>query len=335
MGSSRYAPADAKGGIWVFLEQRDGALLDVSRELLGKARLLADEAKQELTGLLLGYDVENAAVEAVRCGADKVWMADQHVLHQYRTDAYVLVAEQAILEGKPGILILGATADGRDLAGRLAVRLRTGLTADCTEMTVQDTPEGTLLLGEVTGFGGGIAAVIACKAHRPQMATVRPGVFPLPKPRTRSALGRIKSFQAEIPPDAVRTEVVERKFGGESGLTRARFLVVGGRGVNGDFKVLEELARKIGAEIGATRVAVDEGWIGRDRMVGQTGYSTRPRVAIACGVSGALQFMVGVQAADVIVAINNDPEAPIFEQVDYAVNGDLHQLVPALVKALK
>ena len=274
------------------------------------------------------------AGEASRYGLDEVWVVDHPLLGRYTTDAYVQAVHGAIARGKPDIFLLGATPNGRDLAGRLAVRLRTGLTADCTHLDVQASENGPLLLSEVTGFGGGIAAIIACKVRRPQMATVRPGVFPIPPRGAPSAEKTLRRLDVPLDPQNVRTRVLERKKEEGVDLTQSKRLVVGGRGVRGDFKLLGRLAQTIGAELGATRVAVDEGWISKERMVGQTGTVTRPKLAIACGVSGALQFMVGIQNAEVIVAINSDPESSIFEQADYCVQGDLFQVLPPLIEEM-
>jgi len=331
MGASLYGPQEAKG-IWVFLEQEGGELEGVSRELLGKGRELAQALGVPLTGLLLGHGTEGMAREAIACGADEVWVADDPRLAVYTTDAYTKVATEAILAGRPDILLLGATANGRDLAGRLAVRLRTGLTADCTDLAIE---EGTgLLLGQVTGFGGGILATIKCQHHRPQMATVRPGIFPQPSP-DYGRQGTVRPLTVELGPEEMRVRVVERAIGQGADITQAQYLVIGGRGVGGDFRLLEELANLLGGQVGATRVAVDQGWISRDYQIGQTGYVTRPKLAIVCGASGALQFTVGIQDAGAIVAINTDPEAPIFEQADFCLVQDLFQVLPPLIEELR
>ncbi|HLB29367.1 MAG TPA: electron transfer flavoprotein subunit alpha/FixB family protein [Dehalococcoidia bacterium] len=331
MGIPLYGPQEASG-LWVFLEQESGELEGVSRELLGKGRELASGLKAPLKGLLLGQDVQHAAEEAVACGADEVLVADDPRLAVYTTDAYAKVAGQAVLQGQPDIFLLGATPNGRDLAGRLAVRLRTGLTADCTDLAIE---EGTgLLLGQVTGFGGGIVATIKCERHRPQMATVRPGIFPLPSPE-RARKGTLRPLAVELGPEEMRVQVVERAIGQGEDITQAQYLIVGGRGVEGNFRLLEELAELLKGQVGATRVAVDHGWVGRDIQIGQTGYVTRPKLAIVCGASGALQFTVGIQDAGAIVAINTDAEAPIFEQADYCLTYDLFQVLPPLIEAVK
>jgi len=328
---SAYFPAEASG-LWVFLEQEAGKLESVALELLGKGRELADARGLPLTGLLLGHGVEHAALEAIAHGADHVLIADHALLDTYTTDGYTKVACQAILDRKPETLLLGATPNGRDLAGRLAVRLKTGLTADCTNLAFQ---EGTdLLVGEVTGFGGGVLASIKCAHHRPQMATVRPGIFPLPSPDpTRT--GRIEWFSVTLSPGEIRTEILERVRHEGVDITRARVIVAGGRGVKGDFAPLTELARLLGGEVGASRVACDLGWIGRDRQIGQTGFVTRPKVALVCGISGATQFTVGIKDAELIIAINSDPEASIFEEADLCIVDDLFPVLEALIAELR
>jgi electron transfer flavoprotein alpha subunit len=315
-------------GLWVFLEQEGGRLESVALELLGKGTGLADRRKVPLTALLLGQEVEAAAREAIFYGADHVLVADHPLLAVYTTDAYTNVAARIVLDRKPETLLLGATPNGRDLAGRLAVRLRTGLTADCTDLTLES---GTgLLLGEVTGFGGGVLASIKCPAHRPQMATVRPGIFPLVDPDL-TRRGRVESVPVELAVGEIRTEVLERVRHEGVDITRAKVIVAGGRGVKGDFAPLLELARLLGGQVGASRVACDLGWISRDRQIGQTGFVTRPKLAIVCGISGATQFTVGIKDAECVVAINSDPAAPIFEEADLCVVEDLFPVLERLI----
>jgi electron transfer flavoprotein alpha subunit len=321
-------------GIWVFLEHEGGKLESVSLELLGKGRELADAAGEPLVGLILGASTAPLAAEAARYNVDEIITIEHPLLEPYTTDPCVQAVHRALAQQQPNILLLGATPNGRDLAGRLAVRVRTGLTADCTALEIKREENGAILLCEVTGFGGGIAAIIACKTRRPQMATVRPGVFPPPQAGESRKDTRITKIEISVHPETVRTKVLERKLESQGDLTRAKRLVVGGAGVHGKFELIEQLAQAIGAEVGATRVAVDHGWISKEAMVGQTGYVTRPKIAIACGVSGALQFMVGIQNAEIVVAINNDPEAPIFEQADYCITEDLFQILPSLIEEL-
>ncbi|MFQ5828633.1 MAG: electron transfer flavoprotein subunit alpha/FixB family protein [Candidatus Methylomirabilia bacterium] len=324
--------SEVASGLWVYLEQEGGRLEGVALELLGKGRELAARVRTSLTGLLMGHQVHDAARAAIAHGASHVLVADDALLAAYTTDAYTDVAAQIILQRKPETLLLGATPNGRDLAGRLAVRLRTGLTADCTGLGLE---EGTgLLLGDVTGFGGGVMASIKCAHHRPQMATVRPGIFPLPSPDPMRT-GAIERVPVALAQEKIRTEILERVRHEGVDITRAKVIVAGGRGVKGDFASMEELARLLGGEVGASRVACDLGWIGRDRQIGQTGFVTRPKLAIVCGISGATQFTVGVKDAEYVVAINSDPEAAIFEEADLCVADDLFPVLEALVAELR
>ncbi len=326
-----YKPEEARG-IWVYLEQQAGKLEGVSLELLGRARELADEAKIPLTGALVGHEVSSLAEEAIACGADEVLVADAPVLAQYRTDPYTRVVTEMVRERKPDIFLLGATPDGRDLAGRLAVRVRTGLTADCTAMWLR---EGTTILeAQVTGFGGGITADIECLQHRPQMATVRPGIFEAAEPDP-ARKGTVTQVPVNVPKEDERVEVVERVTQEGVDITKAKVIIAGGRGIRGEWNLLEELAALLGGEIGATRVAVDEGWIGRDRQIGQTGLVCKPDLAICLGISGAIHFTVGVEKAGLIVSINTDGEAEIFEHSDYGVVEDIFEVLPPLVEELR
>ena len=280
----------------------------------------------------MGHQLGDIAKEAIACGADEVLVADDPVLAQYRTDPYTRVVTQMVLDRKPDIFLLGATPDGRDLAGRLGVRLRTGLTADCTAMWLR---EGTNLLeAQVTGFGGGILADIECEFHRPQMATVRPGIFEAAEPDP-ALKGTVTPVAVSVPKEDERVQVVERVTQEGVDITKAKVIIAAGRGIRGDWKLVRELAALLGGEIGATRVAVDEGWIGRDRQIGQTGLVTRPDLAICCGISGATHFTVGVEKAGMVVSINTDREAEIFEHSDYGVVEDIFQILPPLVEELR
>lgn len=328
MVQSLYPPEEAQG-LWVYLEQTDGRLAGVGRELLGKSRGLADETGVPLAAVLLGHAVGPLAEEAIRYGADEVWVVDHPQLESYRFDLYTDVLFHLTRTSRPDILLMGATPNGRDLAARLAARLRTGLVADCVDLRVE--PGTGRLLGITAGFGGGILATIQCPHHRPQMATVRPGVFPRPAPQPRSGTVR----QVEVPVGMSCIEVLERRFGREADLTNARVLVIGGAGTRGDFRLLQELADLLGGQLGATRVAVDAGWAPREWQVGQTGSVARPKLAIVCGASGAMQFTVGIEAADTVVAVNLDAEAPIFDHADYGIPDDLFTFLPALLHQLR
>jgi electron transfer flavoprotein alpha subunit len=331
MTKSLYGAQEASG-IWVYLEQDQGRLEGVSLELVGKARELADGRGIPVVGVLLGDQVSGPTQEAIAAGADEVRVADHPLLGQYTTDGHTKVFTELILEGKPDILLLGATPNGRDLAGRIAVRVRTGLTADCTDLKLDE--KTGLLIGEVWGFGGGVIAYIKCPDNRPQMATVRPGVFALPQPDS-SRQGKVVSVPVKLAEKDVKVQVLEHVVGGGVDITRAEVVVAAGRGCQGNFTLVNELAGLLGGEVGWSRVPVDEGWVSRDCMIGQTGYVTRPKLAIVCGISGAFQFTVGIEKAETIVAINIDAEAPIFEQADYCIVDDMFNVLPPLIEAVK
>ena len=332
MPQSLYSPTEAAPALWVFLEHDGDALRNVSLELLAKGRELADQLGWPLAGLLLGDQVAPLAETAIAHGADRVWLIEHPDLATFTVELATEAAQQAILAGRPSILLFGATPNGRDLAGRLAVDLRTGLNADCTDLRV-DVERG-VLISEVSGFGGGVLALIEIAQHRPQMATVRPGVFLAGEPDATRA-GEVRRLDVTLPASARRTRVVEHVVGEGVDLTQAPVLVVGGRGVDGEFGMLRELANLLGGEIGATRPPVDEGHIERARQIGQTGVVCRPKVAIVCGVSGAFHFVVGIQEAETVIAINTDPDAPIFDFADYGIVGDVHDIVPRLIETLK
>lgn len=332
MPPSNYTAAEEHKSIWVYLEQTDGKLEGVALELLGKARSLADDAAWSLAGLVCGTEIGHLAEQAIAHGANEVWLADHPLLRDFTVDAYAHVACSALTQGKPSIFLAGATPNGRDLAGRLAVRLRTGLNADCTDLRL-DVDRG-VLISEVTGFGGGVLALLEMPDHRPQMATVRAGVFPVGESES-GRKGRVVGLPVDLEPEAIRTSVLERVRGQRVDLTQAPALICGGRGIDGDFAMLERLADLLGGEVGATRPPVDEGLIERERQVGQTGVVCRPKVAFACGISGAFHFVVGIQNAGEVVAINTDPEAPIFEFSDYCVVGDASKVIPALIEAME
>ncbi|GAB4325369.1 MAG: electron transfer flavoprotein subunit alpha [Dehalococcoidia bacterium] len=326
-----YGPEQA-AGMWVYLEHDEGEIARVSRELVAKARELATEAATPLTGLLLGHRIANVAAVAATLDLDNVLAVSSPALETFTAEAHAFAVAEVIRQRRPDVFLLGATPYGRDLAGRLAVMLQTGLTADCTGLAIE--PGTGLLLGEVSGFGGGILATIKCATRRPQMATVRPGVF-ADHGRIRQAPALIESVVVDVPESATPVRVRARRKHQGIDLTRAERLVIAGRGVAGDMALVERLAAALGAEVGATRVAVDEGWVGRDRQVGQTGVIVRPELAIVCGASGATQFTVGIDGAGLVIAINQDPEAPIFEQADLCVVDDLFPVVQALVEHLE
>jgi electron transfer flavoprotein alpha subunit len=332
MVASLYSADEESKVIWVYLEHMGGALEAVTLELLAKGRQMADEIGWELHGLLLGRDVEPLAAHAYAHAADQVWLVEHPLLERFTVEAYTQAAFDAVMQGKPSVLLFGATPDGRDLAARLAVRMRTGLNADCTGLFME--ADDDLLVSEVSGFGGGVLALIEMRHHRPQLATVRTGVFE-PGEAVPDRVGRLVRVPVMLTQDMIHTHLIERVVGERIDLARAPFLVAGGRGVEGNFTMLEELAELLGGVVGATRPPVDEGHIERERQIGQTGVVCSPKVAICCGISGAFHFVVGVEKSGLVIAINSDPDAPIFEFSDYGIVGDVHQVVPELIAALR
>jgi electron transfer flavoprotein alpha subunit len=332
MPASLYGVSEESKAIWVYLEQEGGRFENVSLELLARGREMADQMNWRLVALILGHHVSHLGELAIAHGADEVQIADHPLLDLFTIEAYAHVVFQAGLDAKPSVFLLGATPNGRDLAGRLAVRFRTGLNADCTDLRLD--PEGGLLVSEVSGFGGGVLALIEMREHRPQMATVRPGVFQPGEPEA-GRKGEVLRTPVDLAPDMIQTCILERVIGGTVDLTRVPVLVIGGRGINGDFETLRELAGLLGGDVGATRPPVDEGHIERERQIGQTGVICRPKVALCCGLSGAFHLVVGIEKADLVIAINSDPEAPIFEFADYCILGDVNEHIPALIAALR
>lgn len=326
---ARPAP-EAGHGVWVWVEQFRGQACTISWEMLGQGRRLADELAVPLTACVLGERVEGIATEAIAFGADRVFLVDDPTLATYRTDPYAAVLVGLVRQHRPEVFLLGASARGRDLAGAIATELRTGLTADCTGLEID--PETRLLRQTRPAFGGNIMATIVCPQHRPQMATVRHRVFEVP-PADPSRSGQIVRFPAAMAEEAIATKVIDLVLeAGQVNLADARIIVSGGRGVGGPegFGPLTELAELLGGAVGASRAAVDAGWIPYPHQVGQTGRTVRPDLYIACGVSGAIQHLAGMQTSRVIVAINKDPEAPIFNVATYGIVGDLFEVVPAL-----
>jgi electron transfer flavoprotein alpha subunit len=331
MVSSLYGVDQESESIWIYLEGSSQHLANVSLELIAKGRDMCDLLGWKLVGLSLGHQVAGLIDEGFAHGLDQIYLGDDPLLEQFTIEAYTYAAHQAILAEKPSVFLLGATPNGRDLAGRLAVRLRTGLNADCTNLEIMPTTKR--LVCEVSGFGGGVLAMIEMEKHRPQMATVRPGVFSPGEP-DHSRVGDLIPISLDFPSDLVQTRLIQRSIGEQIDLTQTPVLVAGGRGVDGDFEMLADLARHLGGEIGATRPPVDEGHIERERQIGQTGVICSPKIAICCGISGAFHFVVGIEKSDVVIAINSDPEAPIFDFADYCIVGDVHQVLPSLIEAL-
>lgn len=323
-------------GVWVFAEQRDGELQKVSLELLGEGKKMAEKLGVKLTALLLGNNVKAIAKDLTAHGADEVLLVENELLGHYTTDGYTKVICDLVNEYKPEILFIGATFIGRDLGPRVAARLQTGLTADCTELDID--AEGKYLLATRPAFGGNLMATIACTDHRPQMATVRPGVFSA-LPKNESNNGTVKEVATSLKAEDVRTKVVEvKKVSKEvADITEATVLVSGGRGVGckETFKLLQELAEVMGGTVAASRAAIENEWLDKDYQVGQTGKTVRPNIYIACGISGAIQHVAGMQDSDIIIAINKDADAPIMKMADYAIVGDLNKVLPEMIAQYK
>ncbi|HNT00489.1 MAG TPA: FAD-binding protein [Candidatus Saccharicenans sp.] len=328
-------PTDEYSGVWVWVEQYNHQAGSISWEMMGEGRKLADRRGTTLSACVLGYQAEPIARQAIAYGADRVFLVDDPTLEVYRTDPYARILVELVKKYKPEIFLLGASTRGRDLAGAVATYIYTGLTADCTGLEIE---EGTNLLLQIRpAFGGNIMATIKCPDNRPQMATVRHHVFEMPVP-DESREGQIIRETPVLPEDRIASKVldliVEKN---EVNLADAKIIVSGGRGLKGPegFSILHELADVLGGAVGASRAAVDAGWISYAHQVGQTGRTVRPDLYIACGISGAIQHQAGMRTSKVIVAINKDPEAPIFQIADYGIVGDLFTVVPALTRALK
>ena len=326
--------ADYKG-VWVFAEQREGELQKVSLELLGEGRRQADKLGVKLTALLLGDNVAHLADELAKHGADEVLVAEDKNLAHYTTDAYTKVICDLANERKPGILFVGATFIGRDLGPRVAARLNTGLTADCTSIDVE--VENGDLLATRPAFGGNLMATIACPDHRPQMATVRPGVFE--KVNTNGADCKIEKVAVQLSDSDVRTKVLETVKTAKDivDISEAKIIVVGGRGVGSkeNFDLVKELAEALGGVVAGSRAAVEKGWVENAYQVGQTGKTVKPTIYVACGISGAIQHVAGMQDSEVIIAINKDETAPIMQVADYGIVGDLKKVIPELIAQVK
>lgn len=326
--------ADYKG-VWVFAEQREGQLQKVSLELLGEGRRVADKLGVKLTALLLGHNVEGLAKTLGEHGADEVLVADNKNLEHYTTDAYTKVICDLANERKPGILFVGATFIGRDLGPRIAARLTTGLTADCTSIDVE--VENGDLLATRPAFGGNLMATIACPDHRPQMATVRPGVFE--KVNNDASNCKIEKVEVKLADSDIRTKVLEiiKEKKDIVDISEANIIVSGGRGVGckENFALLQELADALGGVVAGSRAAVEKGWVENAYQVGQTGKTVKPTIYIACGISGAIQHVAGMQDSELIIAINKDETAPIMQVADYGIVGDVKKVIPELIAQAK
>ena len=323
-------------GVWVFIEQTEGKAAEVSWELLGVGADLAKTRNVELCSICIGERVENLCQEAFAYGATKVYLIDDPVFHYYRTEPYYRAICYLIEKYKPEIVLFGATGLGRDLAGAVATQLKTGLTADCTGLSIDD--EGFLLQTR-PAFGGNIMATILTEYTRPQMSTVRPHVMALPE-KVISRTGEIVRESVPVKEEDIATkvlEIIEDTKLDSVDVAAADIIVSGGRGMcnTENYSILQELADELGGVVGSSRAAVEAGWMPLERQVGQTGKTVRPKIYIACGISGAIQHLVGMQDSDTIIAINRDRQAPIFEVATYGIVGDLFQIVPAITSYIR
>lgn len=323
-------------GVWVFAEQKHGTIANVTLELLSEGRKLAGELAEPLCAILLGNQMGKAARDLICFGADKVYLAQSPQLGAFLEDVYTEVMVALIKEHKPNIVLLGATAIGRSLAPRVASRLETGLTADCTELEIDLKSKN--LLQTRPAFGGNLMATIICPKHRPQMATVRPKVFKTAQ-RDELRIGKIIKYDYKQHHLTQRVELlaVVKDLAETANLAEAETIVAAGRGLGDakNLKIIEELADVLGGAVGASRGVVDAGWIPYAHQVGQTGKTVRPKLYIACGISGAIQHLVGMRSSEIVVAINKDPKAPIFNVADYGIVGNVLEVVPALTREIE
>ncbi|MBN1596176.1 electron transfer flavoprotein subunit alpha/FixB family protein [candidate division FCPU426 bacterium] len=322
--------------VWIYAEQRDGKMNSVSYELLGAGRKLADDLGEKLVAVLLGSGMKAEADELVAYGADKVFVVDSPVFAKFADEPYARALTNLAKEHKPAIILAGATAIGRSFVPRVAASLQTGMTADCTGLEID--PAKKILLGTRPAYGGNIMATIICEEKRPQMATVRHKVMkPLEKDKSRQ--GEVVSIT--MPEDAftVRARVVDvvKEIEATCNIAEADIIVTGGRGVGSkeNFVLIRDLAQAIGGAVGASRAVVDAGWMPYSHQVGQTGKTVCPKIYFAIGVSGAIQHLAGMQSSDIIIAVNSNPDAEIFKVATYGIVGDLHAVVPELIKKFK
>lgn len=334
-------------GVFVFAQQVDNKLNGIALELVGKGKDLAKDLGTEVTAVLIGSDVMSLTKELAEYGADRIIVVDDPELKEYRTEPYAHALAEVIKKYKPEIMLVGATAIGRDLGPRVSARIHTGLTADCTQLEIGDFPINPIpgreqlhnqLLMTRPAFGGNTIATIACPNFRPQMATVRPGVMQKAE-RVEGAQAVIEEFNPGFVPNNKYVEILDivKAVSDVEDIMDAKILVSGGRGVGSaeNFKLLDDLAEALGGTVSCSRAVVDAGWKSKDLQVGQTGKTVRPQIYFAIGISGAIQHVAGMEESDLIVAINKDETAPIFDVADYGIVGDLNKVVPALTEQLK
>ena len=332
-------------GVFIYAQQVDNKIDNIAYELLGKAKDLAADLNTEVTAVLLGDGVTGLADQLAEYGADRVIVVDDPELKEYRTEPYTIALTEVINKYKPDIMLVGATAIGRDLGPRVSARVATGLTADCTVLEIGEfkargdaEPRQGQLLMTRPAFGGNTIATIACPNHRPQMATVRPGVMQK-KDKVAGAKAEVIVEKVDLTPNDKFVEILEivKSVSTTVDIAEAKILVSGGRGVGGpeNFALLDDLAEVLGGTVSCSRAVVDSGWKPKDLQVGQTGKTVRPNVYFAIGISGAIQHVAGMEESDIIIAINKDPDAPIFDVADYGIVGDALKIVPKLTEAIK
>ncbi len=322
--------------VWVISEQHGGKLRPVSFELLGVGRKLSEKLGEELAAVLIGENVSNLAKPLAAYGADKVYLLEHGLLRRYTPDGYTSALSELILNRKPSIVLFGATIIGREFAPRVAARVQTGLTADCTGLDIDD--EGRLVQIR-PAFGGKLMAMIVCPKKRPQMSTVRPNVMKKSDPDW-SREPKVERVDVNLALETIRTKILDivKEVNPETiKVEEARIIVSGGRGLGSpeNLKMIEDLAQVLGAAVGGSRAIVDAGWLPHHQQIGQTGKTVAPKLYVAVGISGAIQHLVGMQTSDIIIAINKDPEAPIFKVATFGIVGDLFQIVPAITESLR
>lgn len=322
--------------LWVFIETETGNAKNVGYELLCPARDLANEKNEKLVAIVIGKNVEHVAQKAIQYGADEAILVEGDEYYYYNTDSFSYALDELVLKYKPSTILIGATNNGRDLGPRVSCYLKTGLTADCTNLSIDE--ESGNMAWTRPAFGGNLMATILCPNTRPQMGTVRPGVFKkgvLNETRT----GILTREEIHVQPEKIRVKMLERvkEVAEAVNLEEAEIIVSGGRGLGKpeNFSYIRDLASALGASVGSSRAAVDAGWIPHAHQVGQTGKTVAPKIYFACGISGAIQHLAGMSGSDIIIAINKDADAPIFDVADYGIIGDLFEVVPALIGEIK
>ena len=333
-------------GVFVYAQQVDNKLSNIAYEIVGKGKALAADLGEKVTAVVIGYQIADLADKLAEYGADKVILVDDPELKEYRTEPYTHAMAEVINHFKPEIFLIGATAIGRDLGPRVCARIHTGLTADCTKLDIGDFPLNPVpgqeqlhnqLLMTRPAFGGNTIATIACPHFRPQMATVRPGVMQK-NPKEPGRKCEVENFNPGFVPDDLYVEILDvvKKVSDTVDIQDAKILVSGGRGMGGpeNFKILDDLAAAIGGTVSCSRAVVDAGWKPKDLQVGQTGKTVRPKLYFAIGISGAIQHLAGMEESDLIIAINKDESAPIFDVADFGLVGDLNKIVPILTQKI-